>query len=618
MKKTVFTLTLILTLVLTLLILPVSAAEDAPEVEYYGRAALSECENSTALLYAYDALTAGIASCSEEINVYNGTDAISKEEISMVIDVHRRDRADYFWIGNEYSISATTDADDNIVTVNSILPTYLFVGDALTAAKAEVEAEVEEILAGVTDSMTDYEKLTYLHDTLAGRIEYGEGEGAHNLYGALVLGKCVCEGYAESLQYLLHRVGVDAFLAIGSSYQPDNPDPVGHEWNYVKINDKWYHVDLTWDDQGMSLIHTYFCVTDAEILIDHSIDPTDYALPVCNTVIDCDHGGMTHVEAFGATCETDGANEHYACADCGRFFADALGNDEISRDEAIIPATGHSYNTENKTDEYLKEEGDCQIKATYWYSCVCGKSAGDDENAQDKFFEGELGDHIVNTSKWVGGDGEHSHACTVPGCTYVTDTQPCTGGTATCIELARCDTCGEPYGDLAEHTYDTEKYGYKKPDGHAHTCTVCGVAGEVTAHAAVEGAEATETEPLLCEACGYIITPALNHGDNHEPREEWQSDDSGHWHGCIGCEEQQLGLADHVDEDENGVCDVCEYKIQPKEESEPDPIVDPLPALIAKLTKDQLILGAAVAAALVLVVIIIDVVIFFRRRSKRW
>ena len=73
-----------------------------------------------------------------------------------------------------------------------------------------------------------------------------------------------------------------------------------------------------------------------------------------------------------------------------------------------------------------------------------------------------------------------------------------------------------------------------------------------------------------------------------------------------------------MDEDENGVCDVCEYKIQPKEESEPDPIVDPLPALIAKLTKDQLILGAAVAAALVLVVIIIDVVIFFRRRSKRW
>ena len=45
------------------------------------------------------------------------------------------------------------------------------------------------------------------------------------------------------------------------------------------------------------------------------------------------------------------------------------------------------------------------------------------------------------------GDGTHTRRCTVDGCTG-SETKDCSGGTATCIEKAKCSACGVGYGDL--------------------------------------------------------------------------------------------------------------------------------------------------------------------------
>ena len=50
----------------------------------------------------------------------------------------------------------------------------------------------------------------------------------------------VCEGYAECFTGLLKKAGIDAKTA---------EVPGVHAWNLVKLNGKWYHMDLTWDDQ---------------------------------------------------------------------------------------------------------------------------------------------------------------------------------------------------------------------------------------------------------------------------------------------------------------------------------------------------------------------------------
>ena len=257
-------------------VLPLPAIADTP-VDYYGRTALSALPNSTALLYAYDQIAAGAEICAATISVYNGTDPITAEELQTVMDAYRRDYTHHFWLGGGYSYSMSS------VTVLSVTPSYLMSGAELEAARAAFDAKVATILSGITGTMSEYEKALYLHDTLAGIVTYQSATHAHDAYGALVEGTAVCEGYAEALQCLLQQAGIQSFIAIGDSAVPSSGAMVGHAWNYVRIDGAYYHTDLTWDDQGDTLYHTYFNQTDAVILEDHLIDSAAYALPTCTS-----------------------------------------------------------------------------------------------------------------------------------------------------------------------------------------------------------------------------------------------------------------------------------------------------------------------------------------------
>lgn len=77
---------------------------------------------------------------------------------------------------------------------------------------------------------------------------------------------------------------------------------------------------------------------------------------------------------------------------------------------------------------------------------------------------------------------------------------------------------------------------------HWHVCA-CGEEVDVAPHTP-DRSEATETDPVKCIECGYIITPALGH-DTHAPDAEWHFDATKHWHNCTGCNEK-LGVAAHT------------------------------------------------------------------------
>ncbi|MBR5283659.1 MAG: hypothetical protein IKU27_01205, partial [Clostridia bacterium] len=243
-----------------------------PEELYYGRSVLAEMDNAEALLYAYDAIAEGVANGERTIDVRNGTDKISVEEIGIVYEAYSYDHTEVFWLDGGYGIQMY-DYDDVIAVVIS----YIMEGAELEEAKADFEAVAEEILAGIEEDMSEFEKELYIHDALAEKVTYIESGNAHNAYGALVEGEAVCEGYAEAFQALLHRVGIRSFIVTGESQ--DQP----HGWNLVRIDGEYYHVDLTWDDQDEVLYHAYFNVTDRVIWQDHALYGTPYALPECTS-----------------------------------------------------------------------------------------------------------------------------------------------------------------------------------------------------------------------------------------------------------------------------------------------------------------------------------------------
>lgn len=265
----------VIAIVLSLLPVAVSAGQFT---DYYGRKALAQLPNSEALLYAYDKIAVAAEARDETpVEVYDGAHALTANELDTVMDVYRRDFAHHFWFSGGYSYTYNED------TILSVTLGYLMSAEQTAAARERFEAEVSSILAEITPEMSQFDIELLFHDRIAEKVEYAESANAHNAYGALVEGVSVCEGYAEALQYLLHRAGIESFLAIGSSINVSTGLPEDHEWNYVKIDGKWYQTDATWDDQG-DVCHAYFNLSDDLINKDHTATETVYPLPECNSL----------------------------------------------------------------------------------------------------------------------------------------------------------------------------------------------------------------------------------------------------------------------------------------------------------------------------------------------
>ena len=119
---------------------------------------------------------------------------------------------------------------------------------------ATVEEKVQEIIAAeITDDMSEYRKAVVLHNWLVRNVEYAYTDTNSHYYaeGALLEGKAVCNGFTEAYIRLLEAVGIESYQAYGSD----------HTWNVVKLEGKWCHVDVTWDQPGYGSTE-HFGLTD--------------------------------------------------------------------------------------------------------------------------------------------------------------------------------------------------------------------------------------------------------------------------------------------------------------------------------------------------------------------
>ncbi len=146
----------------------------------------------------------------------------------------------------------------------------------MTEKQSITYAKMLEIMAEyINDSMDEYEKALVLHDYIVKNCRYNIEDLQNNnleeddytAYGTLIIGESVCSGYAETYRTLLMMCGIESRTVSGKT------DGEAHAWNLVKINENWYHVDVTWDDPvpdtGDYVYHNYFNVTDEVISADH-------------------------------------------------------------------------------------------------------------------------------------------------------------------------------------------------------------------------------------------------------------------------------------------------------------------------------------------------------------
>ena len=69
----------------------------------------------------------------------------------------------------------------------------------------------------------------------------------YNIYGALINKITVCEGYARAFKAIMDDLEIPCLIACGTGINSTGATE-SHAWNYVMINEKWYAIDVTWDD----------------------------------------------------------------------------------------------------------------------------------------------------------------------------------------------------------------------------------------------------------------------------------------------------------------------------------------------------------------------------------
>ena len=112
-----------------------------------------------------------------------------------------------------------------------------------------INSEVQKILNKVRNQ-NDYQKILTIHDYLVDNVAYEETvskENIYNIVGAIVNKEAVCEGYAKAFKYLMEQIEIESIVVTGMATDSKG-ETQNHAWNYVKIDNAWYAVDVTWDD----------------------------------------------------------------------------------------------------------------------------------------------------------------------------------------------------------------------------------------------------------------------------------------------------------------------------------------------------------------------------------
>ncbi len=167
-------------------------------------------------------------------------------------------------------LRGTEDAQK--VYIKNLIPSYLFADKAADDEQNEfIEAEIKHYTDLVKDIPDTLGKMLVVHDELAKNIQYDHDglteynrkvEAKENLkdgevlapedeltvedwhiytaYGLFKNKKAVCQGYAIALAEIYERLGVEAAFCESES--------INHIWIVAKYNNKWYHIDPTWND----------------------------------------------------------------------------------------------------------------------------------------------------------------------------------------------------------------------------------------------------------------------------------------------------------------------------------------------------------------------------------
>lgn len=202
------------------------------------------------------------------------------------------------------------DADyDNFASDKCVLTTYCDTSEKLywavennvtplfsdnTSRAYVIYNKAKEVLREIIkDDMTDYEKVLSIFDWVSNNTRYdhnaaNNGASTDNccyyLEGVFMNENClaVCDGLSKAYSLLCNMEGIDCYRIVGSV------GDYGHAWNKVKLQNKWYVVDITW-----TKLTQYEVAVDEDDNVLYDVD-TYYGRYYCAPVLEYDYEFISH------------------------------------------------------------------------------------------------------------------------------------------------------------------------------------------------------------------------------------------------------------------------------------------------------------------------------------
>lgn len=140
----------------------------------------------------------------------------------------------------------------------------------------EMENKIDDIYTQLVDpNKSTYDNIKAIHDYILYHTVYDHDKSdfmdgvteedsiyeSQYAYGPLIEGQAICSGYSALMALFLDKMGLEN-MRISSG---------NHMWNAVKIDDKWYNLDLTWDDdKNDNIKYKYFLIDTKKMLTEDS------------------------------------------------------------------------------------------------------------------------------------------------------------------------------------------------------------------------------------------------------------------------------------------------------------------------------------------------------------
>ncbi len=154
--------------------------------------------------------------------------------------------------------------------------------DIINQKIEEIRKEIEK------ENMSDVDKIRAFHDYIINYTKYDierannmnhpdfKDSTTHTAYGLVETKMALCGGYSDMLSIYLHQLGIPNIKVSTSN----------HVWNLIYIDNKWQHLDVTWDDPVTDtkediLIDDYFLISKEKLMeldpVVHQFNETIYA-----------------------------------------------------------------------------------------------------------------------------------------------------------------------------------------------------------------------------------------------------------------------------------------------------------------------------------------------------